>query len=330
MSATLNNLKVLSSIHNPFSSELTNPVSFESKKELTIERPRNKEKTINEILKDDEVASILKEYESDVDDLFDNIQEDDENQRFKSGLIGLGRKYARLHEDDGSTSEVDKAFNPQIEKLNDLLVVVNRDTDEIEKDIHQIRSLSNGRNYQRMTELIDTKATLHNTTLNIIKELSSIEKNKFDIKSKINKANGEGMDQSMMSGSILQDIFGLGHDTLLNSVDGREGSSGARIYEEAPEDSDEYGEMIYNQNFPENDEEDSEGDKFIKYENRGVELVLEESDDGTKNVYAQDAEGNIVDDYPLPKDIESLTFDINVRTGVATDQLQRKYKYISV
>lgn len=330
MSSTLNNLKAISSIHNPFTSELKETPKFEPKKEIAIEREsRFKEASLAEILNDEEINNIIKENASSIDHLLDNLGEEDENVRIKSGLVGLGRKYARMHEDDGTASEVDKAFNPQIDKLNSLLVDVTRDTEEIEKDINQIRRLSNGRNYQRMNELIETKATLHNTTLSIIKELSSIEKNKFDIKSKLNKNNTESMDPSMASGSILQNIFGIGHDALLNSVDGREGSSGAIMYDEAPEDSDEYGESIYNKNFPDISDDESEGDKFIKYENRGVEMILEEFDDGTKKIYAQDNEGNIVDDYPIPKDIDALTFEINTRTGTATDQLQRKYKYIS-
>lgn len=329
-SNTLSNLKAISSIHNPFSEELSKHTEYTPKKEYDLSDDRKKkEPTIKDIIEDESINKIIRDNSSDIDELFANIGEDDENQRIKSGLIGLGRRYARLHEDDGTSSEVDKAFNPQIDKLNDLLVEVTRDTDEVEKDINQIRRMINGRNYQRMNELIETKATLHNTTLSIIKELSAIEKNKFDIKAKLNKDKIDNGDPSMMSGNVLQSIFGVGHDALLSSVDGREGSSGAIMYDESPEDSDEYGAMIYNKNFPESDEEESEGDKFIKYENRGIEMILHESQNGDKEIYAQDAEGNIVDDYPIPSDIDSLTFDINVRTGVATDQLQRKYKYIS-
>lgn len=332
MSNTLNNLKTLSSIHNPFTSELSEKPTYKSKKEINIQRKSDDDISVTDILKDNKVKEILDEYGGDdVDDLFNSITEDDENQRFKSNLVSLGRKYARLHEDDGTASEIDRAFDPQKDKLKDLLVSVNRDTEEIEKDISQIRRLSNGRNYQRMNELIETKATLHNTTLSILKELSAIEKSKFDIKTKLNKNTAESMDPSMTSGSVLQNIFGIGHDALLNSVDGREGSSGAIQYDESPEDSDEYGRMIYNQNFPDYvSEEETEGDKFIKYENRGVELVLEERENGDKTIYAQDAEGNIIDDYPIPKDIDSLTFEINNRTGTATDQLQRRYRYVTI
>ena len=329
MGNTLDNLKTLSSIHNPFTDQLQERPSYISKKEYDIKDDIDSEPDVKALINNEKVKRLIDDSRYDIDYVIDNLVEEDENYKIRSGLVGLGRKYARTHDDDGSTSEVDKAFGPQIDKLNDLLVEVTRDTDEVEKDINQIRRMLNGRNYQRMNELIETKASLHNTTLNIIKELSSIEKNKFDIKAKIAKDKPSDLDPSMMSGNILQNIFGIGHDALLSSVDGREGSSGAIMYEESPEDSDAYGEFVYSKNFPEAEEE-SEGDKFIKYENRGVEMVLEERDDGTKTIYAEDAEGNIIDDYPIPKDIESLTFDINVRTGTATDQLQRKYKYVSV
>lgn len=326
MSNTLDNLKVLSNINNPFSPELHARSEFTPKREMDVDAKISRD----EELEFERLMSDINRNADETDYIFDSIGDYDENQKVKSELISLGRKYARRNEDDGTVTEVDKAFNPQIDKLNDLLVEVTRDTEEVEKDINQIRRMVNGRNYQRMNELIETKATLHNTTLSIIKELSSIEKNKFDIKSKLNKDKND-VDPNAASGSILQSIFGVGHDALLSSVDGREGSSGAIIYDDTQsyEDTDQYGASVYNKNFPE-DDEDSEGDLFIKYENRGIELVLEEKDNGDKRIYAQDADGNIVDDYPLPKDIDALTFDINVRTGVATDQLQRKYKYISV
>ena len=332
MSTTLNNLRNISNFHtggitNPFSNEPVRKTSYTPKK--TYEHGKKTlEEDIIAMIEESNASEAYNYASSTIDSVFDDIMEEDENSSIKSNLISLGRKYARTHDDDGTTSEIDRAFSPQINKLNELLNSVTKDTVDVDKDLLELRMMRSGRNYQRMNELIATKAQLHNTNLSILKELSNIEKTKFDIKSRNAKSAGESQDPSVMSGNILQSIFGVGHDALLESVGGREGSSGAM--DDTNTDSDDYGESIYSQNFPDLEEDESDGDKFLKYEGMGVEMVLEEHDDGTKQVYAEDAEGNIITDYPLPKDVNELTFDINRRTGVATDQLQRKYKYKSV
>lgn len=334
MSSTFDNLQALSKFQN---SKFQNP--FDSGKETKQYTPKKEYQKKERSVEDDikhlidyaESKDITELSTSTLDGFFNELGEDDENSMLRANLINQGRKYARTHDDNGTTSEVDRAFNPQITMLNELLNVVSKDVVEISNDINDIRMMHSGRNYMRLNDLMATKAQLHNTSLQVIKQLSSIEKDKFDVKAKLSKDIVD-TDPNMMSGNILQNIFGIGHSALLESVGGREGSSGAGGATETYDDtnSDEYGEVIYNQEYPNTNGEETDGDKYLKYENRGVEMVLEESDDGTKRVYAEDAEGNVIDDYPIPADAENLTFDINRRTGVAIDQLQRKYKYKSV
>ena len=44
-----------------------------------------------------------------------------------------------------------------------------------------------------------------------------------------------------------------------------------------------------------------------------------------RNIYAINRHGDVVPDYPLPSDPNSLNFSINEMTGTAVDQLQRTY-----
>jgi hypothetical protein len=46
----------------------------------------------------------------------------------------------------------------------------------------------------------------------------------------------------------------------------------------------------------------------------------------TKTFIAEDEDGNIIDDYPLPKTIDSIS--INHSTLVATDRYGKKYPVI--
>ena len=72
---------------------------------------------------------------------------------------------------------------------------------------------------------------------------------------------------------------------------------------------------------------ESDGDKFLKYEDRGVEYVLEvDSDNKVLGVHAEDRDGILIPDYPLPSNINELTFDIDPVAKRATDTMHRNYK----
>ena len=323
MSDTLNSLKALSNsqqkIHNPFQDTVDTQKKSYVPKSSGL-KSKSTYDTVSKISK--KIDKLYKETNTEIDTLLDDIELSDQNITIRSSLISMGRKYARDHDSDGDENEVSRAFSPQEMKLNDLYSEVSKDIDQIDKDLVEMRMMHTGRNMQRMTELINAKAQYHNTRLSILKEISSIKKSQFDIKSKINKDKPQDGDNSMLSSSIIQSVFGMGHESILDSVGGRTVSSGANVgsVNESPDYYDEPDDLVI-------EEDDSEGDKFIQYENAGVELVLEEYDDGTKKVYAEDRDGNKVHDYPIPNDINSLTFDINTRAEIATDQLQRNYKY---
>lgn len=327
MSDTLNSLKKLASnqqkIYSPFEEKV------ESKPVYTPKTTGKTRKT-NEIDKiSKKIDKIYKDTNTELDTLFDDIDLGDQNANVRSSLISMGRKYARSHDDSGDDNEISRAFAPQEIKLNDLYNEVAKDIIQIDKDLTEMRMMHSGRNMQRMNELISTKAQFHNTSLSILKEISAVKKAQFDIKTKMNKDKSDTDDMSSMSSSIIQSVFGMGHDALLSSVGGRTASSGATVGEAIEEPDNDYDtdDTETSSEYIIGNDSGADGDKFIEYENAGVELVLEEYPDGSKNVYAEDKDGNVVPDYPLPKNIDSLTFDINTRAETATDQLQRNYKY---
>jgi hypothetical protein len=73
-----------------------------------------------------------------------------------------------------------------------------------------------------------------------------------------------------------------------------------------------------------NEDDRSETERFLKYENRNVEIVAfvdEKTDYYTLKAIAED--GEILDDYPIPE-IES--FDINRSTGLGVDEYHNHYR----
>lgn len=320
--ATLDDLGKINNIQSSFKrhEDIERKSSFESRSEQYRER--------HHLYDNDDELKKAKEYltksgNTDFDDILDNLDDRINDMRTYNGLISLGRKYARSHDVEEGEDEILKAFAPQEAKLTELFDEVDNDCLAVEKDLKELRMMHTGRNYQRMTELISAKSQLHNTKLSILKEMSSIKKNIFDARNKSN-ANTMDTDASMMSSSIIQSVFGLDRGEILSAVDEFDESSIDPI-----EGSDSYGDIMYNQ-VHDTSMDDSDGAKFLKYENSDVKLVLQEDTYGNRNIFARDSNGNIISDYPLPANADSLTFEINKRTHSATDQLQRKYVYESI
>ena len=276
----------------------------------------------------------------DFDRIIDTVDEYDEDSDLRDALIQEGRKYARDYAASQESSEIVKAFSPQETRLNAMLKEFDKEEIEINRDLEQMR-FSRSRSGKALADLITARTSVAKTKLDIIKEINNIKKTQFDIRAKYDKANSGGENDPMMqSNAILQGIFGMDQGSLYGDHV-REYTSGAVDY-----DDDDY-ESVYNDDAsseevpgsPENSfaeaavksqdfDSSSDGAKFLKYEGRGVQMVLTEDIEGNVTVHAEDRDGNRIEDYPLPRDVSELTFDKNIKAGTAVDQLQRTYKYV--
>ena len=301
-----------------------------SKRFSDIKKPsKSKKSTVEFINETRRALDDIGEYtSSDFEDGLESLLEMEEDEELKDSLLSMGRKYARDNEASEEAGEIFKAFSPQETKLNSLLTTLSKDAVALEKDIEEMR-MARTRNYARLNEMISTKAQYENTKLAVIKELSSIKKTQFELKAKLK--DNSGSSDSYAAQSVIQSLFNVGPKELLNSVGGRERSSGSYEddydYDYSSDDTDSsYHESMIDA-AASSGENVSDGDKFLKYENAGVEYVLERNkSDDSINIYAEDKDGNVVTDYPLPRDIPSLSFDINEKGGFALDQFSRRYK----
>jgi len=293
-----------------------------------IKKKKSKKKDTDYYLDDtDEFLKELEDddYSFDFDTYVERAINIDEDIELKNSLISMGRKYARSTAVDGETSEISKAFSSQENTLNSMLQEVNRDKMAIEKDIDNMRMMRS-KNYKNMAELIEAKSTYHNLQLSIIKEINNIKKSEFDIKLKHAKNKQEENASLGASNQALQKLFSIGHSNLVGAMGGREASVSDYEYDDTDgivpfDQTDEYVQAKYF-----SDVEETDGDIFIKYEKEGVQYVLlYDTINGTKQVVAEDKNGNIVPDYPMPSDVDELEFNINDKTGLATDQLHRSY-----
>lgn len=304
------------------------------------EKPKKKEKDsqfINSLKESDidedskslsAVTKLLDQFESEdlaaEFDMFLDNDFDEEDVELKNSLISLGRKYARETAVTAETSEIIQAFSGSEKYLRNLYDEIETDKSKIQKDLDQMR-MSRSRNYKTIAELNEQKNSYINSQISIVKELNSIKKSQFDLKYKDQKAkNGIDDGNNDISSSMIRNLFSLGKGGMIDALGGYEeisGASDAGIHNEIYDD-----DKIHDKYFSSNEEE-SEGDLYLKYENMNIELImLIDEDDNILNIIAEDDEGNVIPDYPVPEINDGMGCTFNKTVMTAEDGYHRKYK----
>lgn len=267
----------------------------------------------------------------DFDSYLDGYMLDDEDTELRQNLLRYGRKYTRDTKTTAENSEISKAYSETEKLLSDLLKEIETDKELVQKDITNMRMMRT-RNYKTLADLIESKSQFHNTALSVIKEMNSMKKSQFELQMKVDKSKKEDESDDSTANRAIQQLFGVGRGNLLGSGDSDSGYASISGSEEAGTYSDDnsYGydedEMIQKKYFSNDDYTESDGDKFLKYEGMGVHYILLYDDDGHKEIIAEDRDGNIIPDYPLPSNPDNLDFEISESTGTATDNLSNQYE----
>ena len=273
-------------------------------------------------------------------DDFDNYLENDgffsfeEDEEMRNNLISMGRKYARETASSKEASEITKTFADSEKRLKSLYEELDKDKVSLQKDIERMRVP--GRGGKSLCDMISAKTSMQNTQLSIVKEINSLRKNIHDLKQKeaLRKEAEKAAGNNDISANTLQSIFSSSRSSLINSMGGYSGISGAKNYD----DNDYYSNFVSDEMDDEeiqrryfsdksSSNDDDSGAKFLEYENRGVEYVLlVNSSDEVQGVIAEDRDGVSIPDYPMPSNINQLSFDIDHVAKTATDNLHRNYR----
>lgn len=348
MSSTLDSLKMLansSTITYPFDSEQPQEAPAKKKKKSkepkflqdSPEKPQKKarsEYSSKDII--EELNEKLEKYgelgSDDFDGILDSVEYEDEDLELKNALIGMGRKYARANTVSEGANEIDKAYAANEQFLRNMLVMLDKDMNKIEKDLENLRGSGYNRNPIKTAELVSAKNSLYSNQLNAIGKLNDITKTKFDLKAKADK-NSSDSNESFVTNNIMQQLFGMGHKAILEDMGGRDNDvyyddedRGSDRQEEPESAEDIAGEQACEDY--ENSRAYNEGDIYLKYEGQKIDQILEyNSETQQYSIYAENEAGERLTDYPVPKDPNDLIYDINSRNHTAVDQLQRHYKY---
>lgn len=257
----------------------------------------------------------------DFDFLVDSFDEDEEDITLRHSLTEMGRKYARETSIMGESSEVQKIFSGSEKRINGLIQEIRHDKESIDKDIAHLTSMRT-RNVKVLGELREIKNEYHNAELSAIKELNNITVKKYDLQLKAKAAQKESADAASANGNLISSLFSLGRKNVVGGYAQVSGASN-RDYS-AETDNDDYGTDGY---VPEETENESDGDKFLKYRDAGVHYVLMVDDHNEpQGVIAEDKDGNIISDYPMPTASDDMIYEIDNKLGIATDVYHNEYQ----
>lgn len=270
---------------------------------------------------------------------FDNFLDDEsifsaeEDAEMRNNLISLGRKYARDSASSKESSEISKTFADSEKRLKSLYEELDRDKGSLQKDIERMRVP--GRGGKNLSELVSVKNSMQSTQLAIVKEINNLRKNIYDMRQKeAMRKEAENAGGSDINANTLQSIFSSSRSGLVNSMGGYSGISGARndnddsysVIVSDDMDDEEIQKRYFNDSSNLDSSNNDDGRKFLEYEDRNVEYVLlVDEDNKVQGVIAEDRDGILIPDYPLPNNIEDLSFEIDNTSKMATDNLHRNY-----
>lgn len=252
----------------------------------------------------------------------------EEDAEMRTHLVSLGRKYARDSAQSKESSEISRTFSDSEKRLKALYEEIERDKQDVSRDIERMRVP--GRGGKILSDLIGVKKELQATQLSIIDKTNTMRKTIFELRAKeAARREAENAGNSDINANTLQNLFSSARSSMVESMGGYGRVSGASdeddpepIFQEEMSD-----EEIQKRYFGGNESsEDSDGDKYLRYEGRGVGYVLLiDEDDNVQSIIAEDKDGIMIPDYPMPSNIDQLSFTFDKIAMTATDNMHRNY-----
>ena len=230
------------------------------------------------------------------------------------------KKKKKKKEKEGPKDYYDD-FAPEIGLMRNMLEDATKFTDSLQKRYYALESTkSSARGVGKFTtDLISSINQSRSVSSQLLNNITSLKKSMADLNMKERKeaaaANGgDGEDLSNFSASFLRKLI-------------QQDRSDAAMYGDAVPISGDEDDIFDNisELLADNGRSD-EVDKYLKYENRNVELVAYvDPDTDAYEIKAIAEDGEELYDYPIPE-VERM--DINHSTEIATDEYHTRYRII--
>ena len=308
------------------------PFSMAKEEETVKEEVKKQAERVRETIQ--EYPEDAKENEFDWFDNFVDIKLKPGKRRssdsFFDSLSGddyPGKKKKKKKKKDEKT-DYSKEFSTEERLLATLLTDQINLTTNLQKRLdHMLDTKSTAMGVSKyMTDFIEGLNQARSLSMQIIDKKVSIKKTVADLNMKERKEFGKkeddaSKDMSAYSASVLRQIMG-DRQTYVNQGAMPLADNAQVNYEDINQFPDIDNMMID----ATGDNPDDESNAYLKYENSGVTIrVVYRGKNGDMMDYdfiAEDRDGNVLDDYPLPI---KTPLSINNSTGFATDSYGQKY-----
>ena len=231
---------------------------------------------------------------------------------------------------DGELINHKKDFEPEMALLRNLQMDQTKFVDSLQKKYDQLENTkSSARGVGKFTtDLINSITTARSVSMQLVDKIISTKKTIADLDFKERKefgsnTNSEHQNLSNYASTYLKQVMTSGRNNLVaqnNTYDNNSYDEDDNIDDLFDSISDSLGET----------DRSEDVEKYLKYENDNVEIVVKYYDDADENdldnkyqFIAYNGDGEVIDDYPLP---EKTKLSINRATGIATDKYGSKYK----
>lgn len=264
--------------------------------------------------------------------LIDREKADDESDE----IVSKGKKgYKKLKNGENAYK---KEFAEEITLLYSLLDETTQYGKDLEKDLKAMRSSKVRGVSKYSNDLASLVLTAKQTKLNILKEISSVKKNIADLgikESKGNEKNTSNNTSEALASQYFKNILSHGRTDFINRFTDDDTHDAAIAEIENSRQFSDREEYEYNKLMEErltntvNPFRSDAGNKYIEYEQRGVEIRVSKCiDTGEWDFIAVDKLGTRIDDYPLPDRRTVGRMKFTADGTYATDQMGRMYKVV--
>ena len=237
-----------------------------------------------------------------------------------------GGKKKKKKKQKGHLTDYNKEFETETAMLKNLLVDQNKFVDDLQSKFDAMKkqksSVRGVGKYE--SDLVSNINTARNISLSLVKEIVSTKKTIADLAFKEKKEFGTGEvgpnNSADYASSFLKQLVSVDRKSIV----GDEQMSFDDVDEDDLFDATSES-LINNEEYVERADEVS---RYLKYENRGVNIyVIYDAESETWEFVAEDKDGVRIPDYPVPEPMTKLSF--NFSTGIAKDSYGESYKIIT-
>lgn len=197
-----------------------------------------------------------------------------------------------------SLTDFNKEFDPELNALKNLYTDQSKFTNSLQAKYNEMDGKkASVRGIGKFTiDLVDSISSSRSITLSILDKIVSTKKiiNELSMKEKeklAKKSNDATDNNAAYASTFMAKALQMGRQSINNANFGYD----ANTYVDT--DTVSAGDIL---DEIEGEERDPSVDAYLRYENKGIKILVVADEDGNWNYQAQDPDGNIVDDYPLP------------------------------